>query len=169
MIHPPEPDEDEFRAGNPIRRERTLAEILAGIPLGPAEPVRPKAKDIQCVTCHLWFEAEAQEFRGRWFFPNVCGPSCGGQYGMPTEELIAKCEPGRIKGFYCPGCGIMKDVEPVLEGGVWAYYGQCSNCGVRWANLFKLKRKCESCGKYNFVSSKNPEAKCHCDGVTRPF
>lgn len=85
------------------------------------------------------------------------------------EKFKALCEPGFSKSFDCPACGIQKNVDPVMAGDEWLYYGQCSHCGQTWVNVYALMRKCESCGKRVRMTSRNPEGRCKCDGVTRPF
>jgi hypothetical protein len=89
----------------------------------------------------------------------------------PKEEERRKmCEPARSRRFECPRCGILKNVEPTFSGLEWHYFGQCSHCGAKWCNAYRLMIKCEDCGKRNPVTSKNPDGKCRCnEEVARPF
>jgi hypothetical protein len=83
-----------------------------------------------------------------------------------AEERIALAMRPRIRTFDCPGCGIMKNVEPVFASGQWIYSGQCSHCGVSWANAYNLMRQCPACGEKVAMTSRNPEGKCKCTGET---
>lgn len=86
-----------------------------------------------------------------------------------AEELRANCEPPRSRRYDCPKCGIARNVEPTFAGDEWHYYGQCSHCGQTWVHAYALMRKCEECGKRVRVTSRNPQGRCNCEGVTRPF
>lgn len=85
-------------------------------------------------------------------------------------ERKAKCVPAKSRRFECPGCGIAKHVEPTFTGEEWHYWGQCSHCGAKWCNAYRLMIRCEECGKRVPITSKNPGGRCKCqEEVARPF
>jgi hypothetical protein len=88
-----------------------------------------------------------------------------------AKERRALCVEAKSRRFECPGCGIAKHVEPVYSGEEWHYLGQCSHCGVRWVNAYRLMVKCDDCGKKVPITSRNPEGRCNCEGgeTPRPF
>jgi hypothetical protein len=87
-----------------------------------------------------------------------------------AEERLALAMRPRIRSFECPGCGILKNVEPTFATDEWHYVAQCSHCGTSWANARYLLRKCEACGKKVPMTSRNPQGLCNCTGeIERPF
>jgi hypothetical protein len=87
-----------------------------------------------------------------------------------AKERLEKCIKATSRRFECPGCGIARHVDPIYSGEEWHYWGQCSHCGAKWCNAYRLMIKCEDCGKRNPVTSKNPDGKCRCnEEVARPF
>lgn len=87
-----------------------------------------------------------------------------------AQERRAMCEDAWSRRFECPGCGILKNVTPTFAGDEWHFYAQCSQCGVAWANVRCLLRKCDECGKKVPVTSRNPEGRCKCQGgIPRAF
>lgn len=81
-----------------------------------------------------------------------------------------KAIPATSRRFECPGCGIAKHVEPTYSGEEWHYFGQCSFCGAKWANAYRLMVRCQECGTKNAMTSRNPEGRCDCESEpARPF
>jgi hypothetical protein len=87
------------------------------------------------------------------------------------KERKSKCIPATSRRFECPGCGMPKHVEPVFSGEEWHYFGQCSFCGVKWCNAYRLMIRCPDCGSKVPITSRNPAGVCKCQGdeVQRPF
>jgi hypothetical protein len=88
--------------------------------------------------------------------------------GVAKRKALAL--PAYSRRFECPGCGILKNVDPVFSGDEWHYAAQCSHCGARWVNAYHLLRKCGACDKKVPITSRNPEGRCKCSNeVGRPF
>ena len=87
-----------------------------------------------------------------------------------AEERRKACVPAVSRRYECPGCGIIKWVEPVYSGEEWHYWGQCSHCGTRWVNAYNLMVKCTECGTRNPITRRNPNGQCNCqEEVAGPF
>lgn len=84
-----------------------------------------------------------------------------------AEERLAKCVKATSRRFECPGCGIPKHLEPFYSGEEWHYWGQCSHCGAKWCNAYRIMIKCTECGKKNPITSKNPDGRCKCQAEAR--
>jgi len=79
-----------------------------------------------------------------------------------AEERRQKCIQAKSRRYECPGCGIIRWVEPTYSGQEWHYWGQCSHCGARWCNAYNLMILCTECGKNVPITSRNPNGRCNC-------
>lgn len=134
---------------------RHVKDILGEIKLIPDIP-RPESRKQRCALCHLDFLSNPQWFANKWMYPNICvycGDNhsqieqvrSGGEIGVRGKKRVPRTELDTALGpkkFYCPGCGNLEKVNPVKDGAYWAYNAQCSQCGVKWVNLYHAyKRK----------------------------
>jgi hypothetical protein len=145
---------------------QSTAQILGRMRLLPNDEdwkAKPQPALQKCEYCHKDFLAGPQWFGTGWKHANVC-PRCGDWPGNvgghePLHFWDKVVDP-KIRKFDCPGCGIVNATEAAFEIGLWTYWGQCSYCGVKWRNTYRLARECDSCGDNFFVDEEHPTLEC---------